>query len=59
LSFSLVILDLLVFGVNHFIRYSSRRIESIFACEGIHDATVCTSENACVNELIDGVVNLV
>jgi hypothetical protein len=59
LSFSLVVLDLLVFGVDHFIRNSSGRVECVFTCKGIHDATMCTSENACVNELIDGVVNLV
>jgi hypothetical protein len=56
LSFLLLILDLLILGVNHFIRHSSGRIESIFACKGVHDATVWRSENACVDELIDQVV---
>jgi hypothetical protein len=56
LSFLLLVLDLLILGVNHFIRHSSGRIEGVFACKRIHDATVWKSENACVDELIDRVV---
>jgi hypothetical protein len=46
LSFLLLILDLLVLGVDHFIRHSSGRIENVFACKGIHNVTVRKGENA-------------
>ena len=56
LSFLLLVLDLLVFSVDHFIRHSSRGIDSIFACKRVHDATVRRGCNAWMDELIDGVV---
>lgn len=54
MSFLLLLLDLLVLGVDHFIRHSTGRIGSVFACKRIHDATVRRGEDACVGGLMDG-----
>lgn len=50
LSFLLLLLlllfDLLILGLDQFIRHSSGRIGGIFACKRIHDATRWGGVNA-------------